>query len=105
MNCLGDRIRYIRHKQNLTIDKLAELSGLSDGSIRAYEHSDRYPCTDSLIKICNTLKVTPNYLLQDELYYNLITNKNKLHQEIENLEPIKYNLVEHYVYMIKSIKL
>lgn len=105
MNCLGDRIRYIRHKQNLTIDKLAELTGLSNGSIRAYEHSDRYPNSDSLVKICNTLKVTPNYLLQDEIYYNLITDKSKLYQEIESFEPTKYNLVEQFVYMIKSIKL
>ena len=45
MNCLGDRIRYIRHKRDLTIDQLAELTGLSYGSIRAYEHSDRYPNT------------------------------------------------------------
>ena len=105
MNCLGDRIRYIRHKRDFTIDQLAELTGLSYGSIRAYEHSDRYPNTDSLIKICNILKVTPDYLLQDEIYYNLISNKSKLFQEIDSFEPTKYNLVEQFVYMIKAIKI
>lgn len=105
MNCIGDRIRYIRRKQNLTIEKLAELTGLSNGSIRSYEHSERYPNLDSLIKLCNVLKVTPDYLLQDEIYYNLISNKNKLYQEIDILEPIKFNLVQQYVYMIKSIQL
>ena len=72
MNNFGTRLRKVRLDKGITMEKLAELADTTEIAIRSYEKSRRYPNSVMLIKLCNALKVTPNYLLQDEIKYNLI---------------------------------
>ena len=54
---LGDSIRSIREKQNITIRKLSVLTGLTSSYISQIERNIIVPSLKSLIKIGETLKV------------------------------------------------
>lgn len=54
---LGKRIKYLREKQGLTQEKLAEKSGLSLDYIGKIEVSINKPGLKALIKIANALNV------------------------------------------------
>ncbi len=87
MSGFGARVRKIRKERNMTIVKLAELCDSSENVIRNYEKSRRLPQIDMLIRICNALKVSPDYLLQDELVYQPHWVNEELLQKINRLSP------------------
>ena len=58
----GENIRRIRKYRNLTIQELADMVGVSEAYIRAYETGRRNPKPDSLEKIANALAVNPEVL-------------------------------------------
>lgn len=60
---LGKRIAKRRRILNLTQDKLAEATGLSNNHISNIENNHSIPSIETLIKICAVLQVTPDYFL------------------------------------------
>ena len=46
-----------RERQNVSMTRLAEMSGLSQGMISLVEHEQRNPSLDTLLRICHALKV------------------------------------------------
>lgn len=60
---IGERIKSLRKDNNLTQKKLADLTGLSEISIRKYENGERNPKFDTLEKISQALNVQVDYLL------------------------------------------
>lgn len=61
-SAMGRSIRTLRERRNLTQKELAELSGLSESSLRSYELGARYPKIDSITKIAKALGVPPESL-------------------------------------------
>jgi len=52
--------------------KMAGVLGLEEATYRKYERGDSEPSYDTLVRVCEVLKITPNYLLpmacdQDDL--------------------------------------
>lgn len=64
---LGNRIKATREAKNLTQEKLAELTGLSNNYISNIERNRSIPSLETLVKLCNSLDVTPDSLLFDNL--------------------------------------
>lgn len=63
-NVLGDKIRELRKKRGLTLDKLAELTGSSKSYIWELENKNPpRPSAEKLSKIAEQLGVTIEYLL------------------------------------------
>ncbi len=87
MSDFGTRVRKVRKERNMTIVRLAELCDSSENVIRNYEKSRRLPQVDMLIRICNALKVSPEYLLQDGLIYQSKHAGEELLQKISRLSP------------------
>jgi len=87
MSDFGARVRKIRKERNMTIVRLAELCDSSENVIRNYEKSRRLPQVDMLVRICNALKVSPEYLLQDGLVYQSNQAGEELLQKISRLSP------------------
>lgn len=56
---MGRSIRTLRKRRNLTQKELAQLSGLSEDSLRSYELGTRYPKADAIAKIAEALTVPP----------------------------------------------
>ncbi|WP_019420145.1 helix-turn-helix domain-containing protein [Paenibacillus sp. OSY-SE] len=63
MSNLGDRIKNLREKQNITQKELAKKSQLTIVQLSRYETNDRKPDPDSLRKIADALDTTTDYLL------------------------------------------
>lgn len=59
----GQRVRSCRKAKDLTIEKLAELTGLSPLYVELIEQGRKNPTIEILMRICLALDVTPNTLL------------------------------------------
>lgn len=64
---IGQRIRDIRRNKGLTQGELAEQLGISTSFVGHIERGGRVASLETLIAICNTLKVNPQYLLAGSL--------------------------------------
>ena len=64
---LGSRIRQTRRKLALTQEELAEKVGISASFLGHIERGTRVASLETLVALCNELKVTPEYLLRASL--------------------------------------
>ena len=63
---LGDKIRDLRKKQELSLEQLADQTESSKSYIWELENkADPKPCADNLAKIAAALKVTTDFLLTE----------------------------------------
>jgi transcriptional regulator with XRE-family HTH domain len=64
LKTLGRALRYRRWNRKISMNKLAEKSGVSYRSIIAYEHGVAQPSMRNLLKLCEVLDLhitlTPN---------------------------------------------
>lgn len=65
---LGIRIKAARESKKLTQEQLAEITGLTNNYISNIERTHSKPSIETLIKICNALETTPDYVLLDSIY-------------------------------------
>lgn len=75
---LGERIRRLRHSMNVTQDALAEQLGISASFLGHLERGSRKASLDTLVGLCNFLKVSPEYLLADSLDSEVFPSARKL---------------------------
>ncbi len=69
---LGERIRQQRVLAKMTQEKLAEKAGISLSFLGHIERGNRKASLETIVGICNALKVSPGLLLQDSLDDNLL---------------------------------
>ena len=94
---LGRRVKQQRILAQMTQEKLAEKAGISLSFLGHIERGTRKASLDTLVKLCNALKVSPRVLLQDSLMDDLLGDnveisepQRKLLREISN-RIIEYN--------------
>lgn len=63
METLGDRIKYVREKKNMTQKDLATKADLTIVQLSRYETNDRKPDPESLRRIVDALDTNGDYLL------------------------------------------
>ncbi|MCT4562913.1 MAG: helix-turn-helix domain-containing protein [Maledivibacter sp.] len=63
LKILGKSIKKYRLEEELTQEKLAGLTGLSVQYIGNIERGNTTPSLETVMKICEALKITPNHLL------------------------------------------
>ena len=63
MQYFGERLRDLCHEKHMTQKQLADKLDLVKGTISAYEQGKKYPSIEVLIKLCNILQVSADYLL------------------------------------------
>lgn len=64
---LGARLRKHRKQQKLTIHQLAEMVDVSDVFLGSIERGQKLPSLETFLRIVNTLGISADVLLQDEL--------------------------------------
>lgn len=101
---LGRRIREERQKLNLTQEKLSEAINVSTTYIGQIERGERCPTLDTLIKICNSLGVSIDYLLHDSVFPSSTTLMNLWIQLTQDLTEDEKEMVIDLVKVIKSHK-
>lgn len=68
---IGEKIKHLRNKRNLTQKELAKMSGIAVISLQQYESNKRTPKTEQIIKISNAFEVPIDFFLvdfEDKLY-------------------------------------
>lgn len=63
MEYFGSKLKAVRKGKGLTQLELAKRLSIAKGSISAYEQGVTYPSVDVLIKICEVLNTSSDYLL------------------------------------------
>ena len=83
---IGDNILKRRKQRGLTQFETAELAEISDRTYADIERGVANMRVDTLIKICDALKITPNDILVDEDTYSELT-ENELLDLISDCSP------------------
>ena len=78
---LGKYINIVRKDRGLTSDRLSELCNINATYLRQIESGVKIPSLPVFIDICNALKISPDYLLQDDLEENEVTKIKELEAE------------------------
>ena len=64
---LGRRVRQQRTMCGYTQEELAEKSGISCSFVGHIERGEKKFSIGTLVALCNAMRISPNYLLQDSL--------------------------------------
>ena len=99
-NGLGKRINAVRKDQGFTADRLSELCHINATYLRQIEGGAKMPSLPVFIDICRALKISPDYLLQDESGGNEITTIREIETLWKEVSPGKQALA---LAMIKAV--
>jgi transcriptional regulator with XRE-family HTH domain len=97
MDKFGDKLRAARKDRGLTLEQLAVLCNTSETVLRNYEKARKSPNVEMLLRICEALKVSPDYLLQDELSFAPYNNKESILKIINELTPSQSNMLNDFL--------
>ena len=91
-NGLGKRINAVRKDRSLTADRLSEMCNINATYLRQIEGGVKMPSLSVFIDICKALKISPDYLLQDELEENEISTIREIEALWKDISPSKQAL-------------
>ena len=99
---IGNSLYSFRKKARLTQAEVAEAAGIADRTYADIERGTVNMRVETLLRICNVLKITPNEILVTEEIEKDVTES--LHEKLENISPnekkVALNILDAY---IKSI--
>ena len=72
---LGERIAKRRKQVNIKQNVLAEKLDISNNYLSSIERGKEKPSLEILIKICNALNITPDYLIMGTMHSNNVPQK------------------------------
>ena len=94
LNQIGQRIRKHRERSRLSQEQLAERIDVSSQTISTAETGKKRLRVENIIKICEVLEISPDYLLLGEISpQDLIILSEKLSQ----LTPGQYRHLEDFI--------
>ena len=70
---VGKRISLFREKKGITVNRLANLAGLSQSHLRDIELGNKTPSVETLYQVCEALGITLKDFFDDESE-NLLSN-------------------------------
>lgn len=90
---IGDILKELRLKRQLTSEQLCERLGIKGGSYRNYERNDRKPDYDTLVKLADFYEVSTDYILGRP---NAKAPKNPI-DEIETIDEMEKDLIKEWL--------
>lgn len=99
-NGLGKRINAVRKDRGLTADRLSEICNINATYLRQIEGGVKMPSLPVFTDICKALKISPDYLLQDDLEENEISEIREIEALWKDASPNQQALV---LTMIKAV--
>jgi Predicted transcriptional regulators len=82
---VAERITQLRQAKNITVNKLANQSGLSQGFVRQIELGKQKPTIDSLSMICEALGISLSEFFQETTPPSRPELLNKLNKNLDGL--------------------
>lgn len=89
----GKRLKAFRKEQDVTSEKLAEMCDISPTFVRQIESAYKLPSLPMFVRMCNELKVAPNFFLADSLTWNGEEEIAALGDKLRTLSPNQYAAV------------
>ncbi len=96
-----DRLYYFLRQKNMTINKLADLTGIRQSTLSNMINRESVPKLDMLYKLCEALEVS----LVDFLNIPPYNEKNKPAQDQDFLKTLSENQIDKLKDFIEAIKL
>ena len=93
---LGRRVRQQRTMCGLTQEELAEKSGISCSFVGHIERGEKKFSIGTLVALCNAMKISPNYLLQDSLDQQVLNDSVDVGQKNKALFDDLMNLLREH---------
>ena len=59
------RLKMLREKKKMTIEELAELTGIPQTTLYRWENGDRCPVNEQVFLVTEALEIKPSRLLED----------------------------------------
>ncbi len=82
---VNKRITFLREQKGITVNKLANLAGISQGFLRDIELGNKRPTVETLSYICDALGISLKDFFDDDLFKHLLDDELLL--EIYKLTP------------------
>jgi len=90
---LGKRLNIVRKERQLSSNELSEKCGVDPVFIRMIESGSRTPSLSVFIKLCNSLRVSPGYLLADCLETDEDEKFAAMYSRMRDLSPKQAEMV------------
>ena len=90
---LGKRINTVRKDRGMTADQVSEICNINATYLRQIEGGAKMPSLPVFIDICNALRISPDYLLQDELKENELSHIHEIEALWRSAPPSRQELV------------
>lgn len=94
---IGNICQQYRQKNNLTQNQVAELTGLEPRHISQIERGLSKGSIDTLLKLCNAYKITPDIILYDLLDDNLKNSISIYNERFKKLNKKDKDSILHFI--------
>ena len=94
---IGKVCQQYRQRNNLTQNQVAELTGLEPRHISQIERGLSKGSIDTLIKLCNVYKITPDIILYDLLDDNVKKSVSIYDEKFKRLTKRDKNCILHFI--------
>ncbi len=92
---VAERIRFFREQKGITVNKLANLSGISQSFLRDIELGSKKPTVETISLLCDALGITLNDFFDDNSPKAL--KENDLLQQIYRLTPSQQETLKNFL--------
>lgn len=94
---IGKICQYYRQQNNLTQNQVAELTGLEPRHISQIERGFSKGSIDTLIKLCNAYKITPDIILYDLLDEDIKNSISIYDEKFKKLSKRDKESILHFI--------
>lgn len=94
---IGNKFQEYRLKNNLTQNQVAEITGLEPRHISQIERGLSKGSIDTLLKLCNAYKITPDIILYDLLDEDLKKDVSIYAQNFKKLNQKDKKSILHFI--------
>ena len=94
---IGNKFQEYRLKNNLTQNQVAELTGLEPRHISQIERGLSKGSIDTLIKLCNAYKITPDIILYDLLDEDIKNSVSIYDEKFKKLSKSDKESILHFI--------
>lgn len=84
---IHNRIQYLRKEKGITVNKLANLAGISQGHMREIELGIKNPSVETLSYICDALGISLKDFFDDDAFKRI--QDDELYHEIYKLSELQ----------------
>lgn len=92
---VSERIKQFREKKGITVNKLANLAGISQSFVREIELGNKKPTVDTLSSLCTALGITLKEFFDDDSTAAPLTDG--LEEAIFKLTPEQRNRLAAFI--------